>query len=415
MLYSSTNKERCVSQRSALALAQQEIALLELSCDIQCIGEEIRTCRCILYDQHGLEISLGNGKGIGEQSEVSAIYEALEHLFTDVAYLRDTIFFTRVAALSSSLKSDKACELLQHHYPDAIIPCRSYNQFNGDTKIQYPIFLAHPEYTEHCLNEDTFDYTRLIRYTTNSGTAIGTSFEEAAIHSISEIVERDAYSLFLLQTFIRPQPFPVRIIQKHTLPEHLSALVIEVEDITKHGTLLLDITTDLGIPTICTVLLDTPHPIPYLGFGSSLSREYACERSVLEALQAWHLYGTYQEDREEDIRFDTEAIERFSHLPRYQNCIKFDLATLLLDSSIALLSSFDTLPIHATPNELSTYLDLLCNLIEQKHFTIFYAKNYISSSGITCLHCIIPGLERFHLVRGGNPVVPGERGKRILF
>ncbi|WP_264079077.1 YcaO-like family protein, partial [Mycobacterium szulgai] len=38
------------------------------------------------------------------------------------------------------------------------------------------------------------------------GSAIGGSFAEAAVHSLNEAIERDAISLFLIQTFLAAQP-----------------------------------------------------------------------------------------------------------------------------------------------------------------------------------------------------------------
>lgn len=76
---------------------------------------------------------------------------------------------------------------------------------------------------------------------------------------------------------------------------------------------------------------------------------------------------------------------------------------------------FSALPRHDLDSvTLGEYLELLLDVMSERGFSAFFITLYQSVSGITCVHCVIPGLERFHLVRRGLRVLPGSRGLRIL-
>ncbi|WP_167470660.1 YcaO-like family protein [Mycobacterium innocens] len=93
--------------------------------------------------------------------------------------------------------------MLLEEQPTEGIACRVYKQLGGDDTLVVPLFLAYAswvdEQTEPLGSElgDTVDYRSLARYSSNSGSAIGGSTEEAAVHVINEAIERDATTLFL--------------------------------------------------------------------------------------------------------------------------------------------------------------------------------------------------------------------------
>ena len=95
----------------------------------------------------------------------------------------------------------------------------------------------------------SFDYTRMLRYSTNNGTAIGTDFAEAAIHAINERIERDAEGLFLIRTFLRDTPKPMRLVPVESLPSRLKTLAEDINRLTNERMFIIDITTDIGVPS----------------------------------------------------------------------------------------------------------------------------------------------------------------------
>ncbi|KZS64406.1 hypothetical protein A4G26_10315 [Mycobacterium kansasii] len=107
------------------------------------------------------------------------------------------------ADIAQSALASEAYAVLLEEQPTEGIACRVYKQLGGDDTLVVPLFLAYAswvdEQTEPLGSElgDTVDYRSLARYSSNSGSAIGGSTEEAAVHVINEAIERDATTLFL--------------------------------------------------------------------------------------------------------------------------------------------------------------------------------------------------------------------------
>ncbi|WP_269320524.1 YcaO-like family protein [Alicyclobacillus macrosporangiidus] len=368
-------------------------------------GDTIRTYRCFLYNDDGELLSVGNGKGLGDQSLASAMFESIEHLFctyppdTDILYVP-----IHIVCSQDLLASEVVFEILLQKYPDSIIPCRRYQSVFGSEQIAYPVFLATPSYVNQPFLEDSFDYAIVSKYATNNGTAIGVNRTEALIHSISELIERDALSCFLLSTFVSRQPLPVRLIDKATLPPNLLQLIDQAESVMGIEITLIDICTDFQVPAILAVAASDVVPVPYVGSGASLSKSYACERAILETIQMFHLYSDGM--IEEDIR----VLNLFDQLPRYQACVRLDFADVAKESV-----SYENLPTYNVQDySLHEYLSILVQRIHIKGYKAYYVPYFTSDLGTTCLHSVIPGLERFHLVRSGVPALPSRRGRKLL-
>lgn len=415
MNFTTFNAERTTNFEAAINLAEKELSSLKLSYSMKSLGGEgeIVTYSCVLRNQDGIPVSLGIGKGIGGQSLASALFESIEHLFTNVEFISDPIHFAKVASLSEELRRDKACQLMIDNHLDALIPMRVYREIKGENKIYYPLFMGHPDYILRKLDNDEFEYSRLARYSTNNGTAIGVSFTEASIHAVSEIIERDAFSLFLIKSFVRKKPAPVLIIRQETLPPRLMELVKSVELMIGYNLVLIDMTTDFEIPSICVVVLDKHRPKFIHGCGASLSKEYACERAVLEALQSWHIYTNKDTSLTDE---DERIIRCLEELPAYQKCARLDLAAIIMESELVSFRSFNDIPIYNLANfSIENYWLQIQELIYKRGYNMYYSINHQSESGLIVLHYVIPGTESFHLVCEGNPVLPNSRGLSVLY
>jgi len=101
--------------------------------------------------------------------------------------------------------------------------------FIGDSSCIFPYFLIDPDYRKQPFPHDELDYTSLSEMPTNNGTAIGATFEEAMLHAINELVERDAISCFLLSTFCKEVPSRTKLVQKGTLPDRISQIINKIE------------------------------------------------------------------------------------------------------------------------------------------------------------------------------------------
>ena len=132
-----------------------------------------------------------------------------------------------------------------------------------------------------------------------NGLASGNVIEEAVLHGIFEVVERDAWSIFELTKRNKKQ-INLDTIENETVSEL-------VEKFTSQGIKikLMDITADLKIPTIVasaddTVLKDAA--LLTLGVGTHLNPEIAAIRALSEVAQsrATQIHGT----REDTVRAD---------------------------------------------------------------------------------------------------------------
>jgi len=132
-----------------------------------------------------------------------------------------------------------------------------------------------------------------------NGLASGNVIEEAVLHGIFEVVERDAWSIFELTKRNKKQ-IDLDTIENETVNEL-------VEKFTSQGIKikLMDITADLKIPTIVasaddTVLKDAA--LLTLGVGTHLNPEIAAIRALSEVAQsrATQIHGT----REDTVRAD---------------------------------------------------------------------------------------------------------------
>ena len=132
-----------------------------------------------------------------------------------------------------------------------------------------------------------------------NGLASGNVIEEAVLHGIFEVVERDAWSIFELTKRNKKQ-IDLDTIENETVSEL-------VEKFTSQGIKikLMDITADLKIPTIVasaddTILKDAA--LLTLGVGTHLNPEIAAIRALSEVAQsrATQIHGT----REDTVRAD---------------------------------------------------------------------------------------------------------------
>ena len=389
----------------SILLFEAELKKLNLKAQNLALGNYIRTHRCFLYNQHGRQVASGAGKGFGHQSSASGSYEALERYFSQIDFLSDEIYYFRIQDIPNIqlLEHEKVIQLLLDYAYDEIIPCRKYTGVNDGTVIYYPLFLSLPGYVLTPLADDTFNYRRISRYSTSSGTAIGSSFDQALTHAVSELLERDALSMFLLRTFIANTGQPIRLINKSTLPTQLQHLVAHLESTHRDELQLIDITSDFRLPAVAARFSSQGGPVTPLGTAAATSPAAAIEQAVLEVIQQLHLQGIQSKARDQRI------LDQLTNLGRYQQCASFDLRPHIQSGKIVNVD-YSQLPSPATPPDASHQAASLCDLVVANQHQVYYATNYVAESGITCLHALIPGIERFQLVRSGHAVLPSDRG-----
>jgi ribosomal protein S12 methylthiotransferase accessory factor len=358
-------------------------------CDLHLGGQPVREGR-------------GHGKGSPATARVGALYESLEHYLTQTPMLvADNITLVSCADLAQSALGREAYSGAIADQPQAQMACRIYRAVNGDDTIAIPIFLSYTWWVDHeaaplrtCVG-DTADYQSLMRYSSNNGSAIGGNLAEALVHGINEIIERDAMSLFLIQTYISEKRCPPRFLHPESLPVELYNLLDNAQSRLGHEIALIDITSDIGVPT--TLAYAYGMDVNYVrGYGTSLSRQHSVARAISELVQIW-LTDDQQAAR-------CTAIEALADYPALHACAKFNLPR----PTPASLVTFEDTDGPATPDE---HLDTLISALQHRGFRPYYSTSHTASNGIATTHVHVPGLEHFDLVLNGPiAVAPGHRG-----
>ncbi|MEM3078369.1 MAG: YcaO-related McrA-glycine thioamidation protein [Nitrososphaerales archaeon] len=225
-------------------------------------------------------ISVYSGKGIAEiHAEVSVIMEAVERYSAEVkSEDQKRIIKGSFKELSSKFNALDPADLIipftTSYSQDA--PLRWIEGFDiiQDEKILVPVSAVFHPYLPS-------DDLHLFRTTTN-GLASGNTVEEAVLHGLMEVIERDAWSLTELT---KDEREVIRASEDCFLVKEL----IDKFDRNEIRIVLKDITSDLGLPVIAAVSDDFRLMDPALltiGFGAHLDPEIAAIRALTEVAQS---------------------------------------------------------------------------------------------------------------------------------
>ena len=219
-----------------------------------------------------------NGKGVTRvQAMTSAAMEALERYSAELRDEDEVVYGTFEEAQEIGLVSDPK---------DHILPLRTVGIYEGAEIAwfrAFELFRGSPIWVPACSvfhpyfpNGDL----QLFRYHTN-GIASGNTMEEAILHALLELIERDAWSM----TEVRGRAFADVIVDDDSIPGQLLKKFKD-QGVEVH---LKDLTHDIGIPTIGAATDDTVTKAPDLltiGVGTHLDPEIACIRAITEVAQS---------------------------------------------------------------------------------------------------------------------------------
>ena len=148
-----------------------------------------------------------------------------------------------------------------------------------------------------------------------NGLASGNILEEAILHGIFEVIERDAWSIFEL-THKNSKQIDLESIDSENINQVLNKYHENGINIK-----LMDLTADIGVPTIAasaddTVLKDAG--LLSLGIGTHLNPEIAVLRALTEVAQsrATQIQGA----REDTVRADFARKAGYERMKRINKC-----------------------------------------------------------------------------------------------
>ncbi|HEV7369612.1 YcaO-like family protein [Arenibaculum sp.] len=396
--------ERELTPASALDRVQDDLNELGLRWRLRMLGGAWPTVLAELFDGQGAKVSQGVGKGRTELALVGALFEALEHWCTDrsngaAVSIESSHGFTGIELC----RDEKAVELLSKA-PEAPLACRQYTQIGGERPLSYPLFLAKPNYWRSPRVEgDAFDYGSLVRYGSNSGTAIGASFEEACIHALSEAVERDALSAFLARRIYQPSAGSrLAVVDTATLPRPAAELLATAEAEAGGRVHLLDLDRGFGVPVFLAVADGAAGGPARFGAGASLNAEYAAIRAVSELLQILHVGSEPEVAQERQAQMD-----RLAPYPRLLRCATFQVGQLIERDGAASVD-FAAIPSRPAGGPLADWLADLTGRLARRGRSAFAANVHVTPLGTHVTSVVVPGFDRFFNVTLGSPVLPSS-------
>ncbi|MEV2277142.1 YcaO-like family protein [Nocardiopsis sp. NPDC049922] len=388
--------------------------------------------QCGLWRADGTEVpfGLGAGKGAGSAARVGARFEALEHAFTGPTVL-DSLPLRLVEAADlrgGPFATDRAVRDVAGQ-DGARVACVRYAALDGGPDADVPVYLWAPWYPvsdaattalRHGLG-DTADYRAALSHSVNSGCAIGATRDEALLHALNEWVERDAFSLFLLRSVYDRGPMPATVPDA-ALPGRLRDQLDRARALVGGPVVLLDLTTDLGVPVVMAYAPASGGPAAAhrYGLGASLWGELAAERAVTEFVQGELLARVVAEQSASgdvsapfarlvaDHDTGPAVRARLSGHPRLLACAMLDFADRLDAAPAGALASDAVPPGTGVAAQREA---VVARIAGAGHRVVAHTLAELAH-GTTVVQVQCPGLERFHLVTQGHLALPGARGRR---
>nr|QNO46752.1 hypothetical protein DEIDBPHB_00001 [Methanosarcinales archaeon ANME-2c ERB4] len=220
-------------------------------------------------------ISVYNGKGATPaEARVSAMMEGIERYSAEV-HDRELVSgrFSELGSCGNALNPD---ELILPHSTDheqSIQWTRGYDLMNDEEILVPASSVFHPLPLSR-------DHAALFRTNTN-GLASGNEIEEAIFHGLSEVIERDAWSLVETSQNTGPAIISPGNGMIGDLVDRFSDAEVSVQ--------IRDMTSDIGIPTFAAVSDDTLLKDPALltiGMGTHTNAYVAMLRAITEVAQS---------------------------------------------------------------------------------------------------------------------------------
>jgi ribosomal protein S12 methylthiotransferase accessory factor len=330
-------------------------------------------------------VTVYNGKGFtAEEAEVSAIMEGVERFSAERG--GHVTIFGAMADLAGELPLVDPRRLIlpgvrQYHQGERLEWVAGTSLFRRGEVLLPAESVFHPYEREN----------QLFRTNTN-GLAAGNAIEEAVFHALMEVIERDAWSLFEVDSS-RARNLALSDCAAR------SGLVSDLITRLKSASVephLKDITSDVGITTIAAAIDDESTKdaaLLSLGVGTHLVPEIAVLRALTEAVQSrlTTIHGTREDT------FKAEYVRRIG----YDRMKRINRKWF---SPSAEDARFEDLPTHNNDDFLDDINFTLSRLKTVGLGEAIAIDLTRENTGIPAVRVVVPGLEVFALdkERGGK-------------
>lgn len=393
--------ERKNSSETAYQIINEVIKSHDLKLRVVSKGNTLKTYQAFLDSPVHKKTFIGCGKGIGIQSEVSALFEAFEHFASYFALQAPTKPTKLKVHENQALEQLIKDRLLPQNFvelvggQDVTMPWVKLEALHQEKhSVHYPLCLLNPYYRQISYDDSSFQNISYLSST--SGHASGSCFDEAIIHSLNEAIERDANSLFLYQGFIKKEP--IKLIDKSTIPDYLRQHVKTIEDEFNDELIIVDITSNIKVPTFCVCFTKHNAPIHPKGFGSSLSKSYALERALLESLQPVHL-------RNDNLnRVEQNTINRLKKMPLLQEAAIGNVKRII-DEGRFELTDFTKCIDFSDVVSLTSQKEKILSLLRSEGCYAYINELY-TANNYSLVNSILSNVSPLYLLQTGKIIMP---------
>lgn len=389
------DSERTITADEALDIAYTwaQTRNLEFGVDYAWTSDttDSTTVRTTLKSQTST-LASASGKGVGNQSSASGIYEAIEHAAMryrlpeqikpcNYNTLPNNNYLERKNLAYAELKDISIHTPIQTLEFYEVSPSMG---FDLDNSILYPRIICDISMP---ITGDLGNMLPYAAHASNTGIAAGNTWNDAALHAINEILERDAESQFLLdQNMGRKTWVTFSLPSVHPMYNLFHELTGGYGD---RGALYL--LNSIAGYVVCAA--SVPQGIEAeLGFGASFSLDIAIERAITELQQVQ--YSIFAGDTWQD-----EGALSEKELSKYPNMHKL---------------STRKFPI---PRKADISYDDICRISHQPPVQQINDAGYkvyartlwfesIFKGSIWVVHVVIPGFETINNLVFNNPMLP---------
>jgi len=376
---------------------ENELALLGLGWQAEHHGAALHATVVALHDDAGNAVCTGVGKGRRDFALTGALFEACEHYLA--LHHPCSLNHALLAAHQVPTGLGAPVDQLLGAQGEAALACRIYTGFLDGACAAYPLALSRPTYVAEPDSDDTFDYTGLARYASNSGTAIGSTFAEATLHALNECIERDDTSQFLRTHFHADADVPLRVLDERGTASVLRRDWADAEAEVGASITLLDISTHTAARTYLAFAARPGRPQHLYGAGTSADAAHAACRALAELVQM-HTVADNVPAVATDLAREARALRPW---PRLRRSWLADLPALCRRRRLDRV----TLPPRDTSRSVPDQLERSMTALADEGFRPLVHTLHARHGTVALCQVLVPGFDRYYLVSRGSIVVPG--------
>lgn len=333
---------------------------------------------------------VGKGRNLSEIN-ISASYEAIEFYFSGYHFNPYHFIMGHQTEIANKYPLMlERCDVSRFTSGDnqlSTLPWVIFQDITTKENYAVPLAAVDLSYRAFLFTEDCFDYDSCNLYSASNGVASGASYEESVIHGALELIERDAYSYFLIDLFIlNKSPY---IIDKNTLSDDVNSLIKEIEKNYNSKIIIFELSSRFDVHVYHAVFQNTEFEIRPRGTGASLNKRYALERAIYELVQSYNLmHGSYVENHINQEKLQNNTL--------IKNFLEFDVKKIMRKKNKKYINFQDNTH-EISSLSLVEYLDSIVERINRQGTALLTNTVYTDKNGLTCTRSIIPGAEEFFL------------------